>query len=63
MNNMTMGLWTTLLVTAAAGIGGTGLGGTLATLFRRDSGREASLLLSFAARKKGRSRVLAGCQK
>ena len=44
-----MGLWTTLLVTAAAGIGGTGLGGTLATLFRRDSGREASLLLSFAA--------------
>lgn len=44
-----MGLWTTLLVTAAAGIGGTGLGGALATLFRRDSGREASLLLSFAA--------------
>ena len=49
MDTMTMGLWTTLLVTAAAGIGGTGLGGALATLFRRDSGREASLLLSFAA--------------
>ena len=48
-NHMTMGLWTTLLVTAAAGVGGTGLGGLLATLFRRDSGREASLLLSFAA--------------
>jgi len=30
-------------------IGGTGLGGVFATLFRRDSGREASLLLSFAA--------------
>ena len=48
-NHMTMGLWTTLLVTAAAGVGGTGLGGLLATLFRRDSGREARLLLSFAA--------------
>ena len=48
-NHMTMGLWTTLLVTAAAGVGGTGLGGLLAPLFRRDSGREASLLLSFAA--------------
>ena len=48
-NHMTMGLRTTLLVTAAAGVGGTGLGGLLATLFRRDSGREASLLLSFAA--------------
>ena len=46
---MTMGLWETMLVTAAAGIGGTGLGGVVATLFRRDSGREASLLLSFAA--------------
>ena len=44
-----MGLWTPLLVTAAAGVGGTGLGGLLATLFRRESGREASLLLSFAA--------------
>lgn len=38
-----------MLVTAAAGVGGTGMGGLLATLFRRDSGKEASLLLSFAA--------------
>lgn len=49
MSGVSMGLWGTVLVTAAAGIGGTGLGGLLATLFRRDSGREASLLLSFAA--------------
>ncbi len=49
MANTTMGLWTTLLVTAAAGIGGTGLGGALATLFHRDSGKGSSLLLSFAA--------------
>ena len=34
-----MGLWSSLLVTAIAGIGGTGLGGVFATLFRRDSGR------------------------
>ena len=38
-----------LLVTAAAGIGGTGLGGGAACLFRRDSSRMVSLLLSFAA--------------
>ena len=38
-----------ILVTAAAGVLGTGLGGTLACGFRRDSGREASLFLSFAA--------------
>ena len=38
-----------LLVTAAAGIGGTGLGGGAACLFRRDSSRTVSLLLSFAA--------------
>lgn len=38
-----------LLVTAAAGIGGTGLGGGAACLLRRDSGRMVSLLLSFAA--------------
>jgi len=44
-----MDLWGTMLVTAVAGIGGTGLGGACATLFRRDSGKEASLLLSFAA--------------
>ena len=38
-----------LWVTAAAGIGGTGLGGGAACLFRRDSSRTVSLLLSFAA--------------
>lgn len=40
--------WETLLVTAAAGVGGTGLGGCGACLLRRDAGRETSLLLSFA---------------
>ncbi len=39
----------TILVTAAAGILGTGLGGAAACGFRRDSAREASLFLSFAA--------------
>lgn len=38
-----------LLVTAAAGIGGTGLGGLVSCLLRRDSSRTVSLLLSFAA--------------
>lgn len=38
-----------LLITAAAGIGGTGAGGLTACLFRRDSSRTVSLLLSFAA--------------
>ena len=38
-----------VLFTAAAGIGGTGLGGLLACLFRRDSGKTVSLLLSYAA--------------
>ena len=38
-----------LLITAAAGIGGTGTGGLTACLFRRDSSRAVSLLLSFAA--------------
>ena len=38
-----------LLITAAAGIGGTGAGGLVACLFRRDSSRAVSLLLSFAA--------------
>jgi ZIP family zinc transporter len=36
-------------VTAAAGIGGTGLGGGAACLLRRQSDRAVSLLLSFAA--------------
>nr|WP_326185157.1 ZIP family metal transporter [uncultured Oscillibacter sp.] len=42
-------LGTVVLITAAAGIGGTGLGGGLGCLFRRDSSRTVSLLLSFAA--------------
>ena len=37
-----------LLVTAAAGVGGTGLGGGAACLFRRESEKLTSLLLSFA---------------
>ena len=42
------GLLTLVGVTALAGIGGTGLGGALSGLFKRDSVRTASLLLSFA---------------
>lgn len=42
-------LGTAILVTALAGIGGTGLGGGLGCFFRRDSSRAVSLLLSFAA--------------
>lgn len=38
-----------LKVTALAGIGGTGLGGVIGALFKRDSSKTASLLLSFAA--------------
>lgn len=37
-----------LLVTALAGVGGTGLGGVVGALFHRDSARTISLLLSFA---------------
>jgi ZIP family zinc transporter len=36
-------------VTMIAGVGGTGLGGVVSTLFRKDSDRVVSLLLSFAA--------------
>lgn len=43
-----MGLRETLLVTAVAGVGGTGLGGCGACLLRRDSGQASSVLLSFA---------------
>ena len=42
-------LGTAVLVTAAAGIGGTGLGGGAACLLRRKSDRMVSLMLSFAA--------------
>lgn len=36
-------------ITAIAGIGGTGLGGVIGALFRKDSSRTVSLLLSFAS--------------
>ena len=42
-------LLTLIYVTALAGIGGTGLGGVIGALFKKDSDRTASLLLSFAA--------------
>ena len=41
-------LLTLIKVTALAGIGGTGLGGIIGALFKRDSVRTVSLLLSFA---------------
>lgn len=41
-------IWLLVKVTALAGIGGTGMGGILSGLFKRDSVRTASLLLSFA---------------
>ena len=44
-----MFLWTLVWITALAGMGGTGLGGLVSCLFRRDSSRTVSLLLSFAA--------------
>lgn len=42
-------LWSVILITALAGMGGTGLGGLLSCLFRKDSSKTVSLLLSFAA--------------
>ena len=42
-------IWTLVGITAAAGVGGTGLGGAIAGLFRKDSNKTVSLLLSFAA--------------
>ncbi|MEG1917144.1 MAG: ZIP family metal transporter [Oscillospiraceae bacterium] len=36
-------------ITAIAGMGGTGLGGLISTLFKKDSAKTVSLLLSFAA--------------
>lgn len=41
-------IWLLTWVTALAGIGGTGLGGVISGLFKRDSAKTASLLLSFA---------------
>ena len=41
-------IWLLIKATALAGIGGTGLGGIIGALFKRDSKRTVSLLLSFA---------------
>ena len=43
------GLAAVVAITALAGMGGTGAGGLLSCLFRKDSSRTVSLLLSFAA--------------
>ena len=40
--------WWVIGITAIAGVGGTGLGGVVSALFRKDSSRVVSLLLSFA---------------
>lgn len=37
-----------IIITALAGVGGTGLGGVIAALFKKDSSKTVSLLLSFA---------------
>ncbi len=42
-------IWLLVGITAIAGVGGTGLGGALACMFRKDSNKTVSLLLSFAA--------------
>ena len=42
-------LWSIIGITALAGMGGTGIGGLVSCLFRRDSSKTVSLLLSFAA--------------
>ena len=42
-------IWLLVGITAIAGIGGTGMGGAVACMFRKDSDKTVSLLLSFAA--------------
>ena len=42
-------IWLLVGITAIAGVGGTGLGGAVACLVRKDSDKTVSLLLSFAA--------------
>ena len=42
-------IWSVIGITALAGMGGTGMGGLLSCLFRKDSIKTVSLLLSFAA--------------
>ena len=41
--------WSIIGITALAGMGGTGMGGLISCLFRKDSSKTVSLLLSFAA--------------
>ena len=40
--------WWVVMVTAIAGVGGTGLGGLVGAVLRRDSSKIVSLLLAFA---------------
>ncbi|MBO4360970.1 MAG: hypothetical protein J5822_08840, partial [Eubacteriaceae bacterium] len=42
-------IWLLVGITALAGVGGTGLGGAVACMFRKDSDKTVSLLLSYAA--------------
>lgn len=42
-------IWSMIGITALAGMGGTGIGGLISCLFRKDSSKTVSLLLSFAA--------------
>lgn len=42
-------LETVIMITAVAGVGGTGIGGLIGAMFKRDSEKAVSLLLSFAA--------------
>ncbi len=42
-------IWLLVVITAIAGVGGTGMGGVVACMFRKDSDKTVSLLLSFAA--------------
>ena len=42
-------IWSVIGITALAGMGGTGMGGLISCLFRMDSSKTVSLLLSFAA--------------
>lgn len=42
-------IWSIIGITALAGMGGTGMGGLISCLFKKDSSKTVSLLLSFAA--------------
>ena len=42
-------IWLLVGITAIAGVGGTGMGGVIACMFRKDSDKTVSLLLSYAA--------------